>query len=151
MTRGSPIQPGFRWPISGANRLTRSSSSIQRAATSASVAPSPSGSVPPAAVQKPSDLVSSYLKALGTGDAQGALSMAAVTPTDTTMLTDEMLAKSTAGKLTDEMRVSINAGIPMGRPGTAEDVAGCALFLASDLSSYVTGSEVDVNGGSLIH
>ncbi|MFT4013522.1 MAG: SDR family NAD(P)-dependent oxidoreductase [Paracoccus sp. (in: a-proteobacteria)] len=57
----------------------------------------------------------------------------------------------TAGKLTDDMRASINAGIPMGRPGTAEEVAGCALFLASDLSSYVTGSEVDVNGGSLIH
>ena len=35
--------------------------------------------------------------------------------------------------------------------GTAEDVAGCALFLASDLSSYCTGTEVDVNGGSLIH
>jgi len=30
-------------------------------------------------------------------------------------------------------------------------VAGCALFLASNLSAYVTGSEVDVNGGSLIH
>lgn len=57
----------------------------------------------------------------------------------------------TAGKLTDEMRVTINAGIPMGRPGTAEEVAGCALFLASDIASYVTGSEVDVNGGSLIH
>lgn len=57
----------------------------------------------------------------------------------------------TGGKLTDDMRASINAGIPMGRAGTAEDVAGCALFLASDLSSYVTGSEVDVNGGSLIH
>ncbi|MDQ7776173.1 SDR family NAD(P)-dependent oxidoreductase [Paracoccus aminovorans] len=57
----------------------------------------------------------------------------------------------TAGKLTDEMRVTINAGIPMGRPGTADEVAGCALFLASELASYVTGSEVDVNGGSLIH
>lgn len=57
----------------------------------------------------------------------------------------------TAGKLTDEMRATINAGIPMGRPGTAEEVAGCALFLASDIASYVTGSEVDVNGGSLIH
>lgn len=57
----------------------------------------------------------------------------------------------TGGLLTDDMRVTINAGIPMGRAGTAEDVAGCALFLASDLSSYVTGSEVDVNGGSLIH
>ncbi|ARE42097.1 3-oxoacyl-[acyl-carrier protein] reductase [Rhodovulum sp. P5] len=57
----------------------------------------------------------------------------------------------TAGKLTDEMRAQVLAGIPMGRAGEADDVAGCALFLASSLSAYVTGSEVDVNGGSLIH
>ena len=57
----------------------------------------------------------------------------------------------TAGKLTEEMLAGINAGVPMGRPGRAEEVAGCCLFLASDLSSYVTGSEIDVNGGSLIH
>lgn len=57
----------------------------------------------------------------------------------------------TAGKLTDEMRAMVLDGIPMGRAGTADDVAGCALFLASDLSAYCTGSEVDVNGGSLIH
>ena len=57
----------------------------------------------------------------------------------------------TAGKLTPAMKEQILAGIPMGRVGEARDVAGCALFLASDLSAYVTGSEVDVNGGSLIH
>lgn len=57
----------------------------------------------------------------------------------------------TAGKLTNEMKAQILDGIPMGRVGEASDVAGCALFLASDLSAYVTGSEVDVNGGSLIH
>ena len=57
----------------------------------------------------------------------------------------------TGGKLTPEMMEQILAGIPMGRAGEASDVAGCALFLASDLSAYVTGSEVDVNGGSLIH
>lgn len=57
----------------------------------------------------------------------------------------------TAGKLTAQMRAQVLAGIPMGRAGTAQDVAGCCLFLASDLSAYVTGSEVDVNGGSLIH
>ncbi|WP_238367467.1 SDR family NAD(P)-dependent oxidoreductase [Mesobacterium pallidum] len=57
----------------------------------------------------------------------------------------------TAGKLTDEMRAQVLAGIPMGRAGEASDVAGCALFLASDLSAYCTGTEVDVNGGSLIH
>ncbi|SLN62905.1 3-oxoacyl-[acyl-carrier-protein] reductase FabG [Aquimixticola soesokkakensis] len=57
----------------------------------------------------------------------------------------------TAGKLTDAQRASVLEGIPMGRAGTALDVAGCALFLASDLSAYCTGTEVDVNGGSLIH
>lgn len=39
------------------------------------------------------------------------------------------------------------AGIPLGRAGTVEDVAGVTVFLASDLSSYVTGQIVDVNGG----
>ncbi len=57
----------------------------------------------------------------------------------------------TGGALTEAMTAQIIAGIPMGRVGQASDVAGCALFLASDLSAYVTGSEVDVNGGSLIH
>lgn len=57
----------------------------------------------------------------------------------------------TAGKMTEEMNEKVMAGIPMGRAGKAEEVAGCCLFLASDLSGYVTGSEVDVNGGSLIH
>lgn len=57
----------------------------------------------------------------------------------------------TAGRLTPEMKESILAGIPMGRVGEASDVAGCALFLASELSAYCTGTEVDVNGGALIH
>jgi NAD(P)-dependent dehydrogenase (short-subunit alcohol dehydrogenase family) len=57
----------------------------------------------------------------------------------------------TAGRLTPEMKEAILAGIPMGRVGDASDVAGCALFLASDLSAYCTGTEVDVNGGALIH
>jgi NAD(P)-dependent dehydrogenase (short-subunit alcohol dehydrogenase family) len=57
----------------------------------------------------------------------------------------------TAGKLTPDMMDGILAGIPMGRAGEASDVAGCCLFLASDLAAYCTGTEVDVNGGSLIH
>lgn len=57
----------------------------------------------------------------------------------------------TGGKLTPEMMDQILSGIPMGRAGEASDVAGCCLFLASSLSAYVTGSEIDVNGGSLIH
>jgi NAD(P)-dependent dehydrogenase (short-subunit alcohol dehydrogenase family) len=37
--------------------------------------------------------------------------------------------------------------IPMGRLGTADDVAGIALFLASDLSSYTSGAVVPADGG----
>lgn len=37
--------------------------------------------------------------------------------------------------------------IPMGRFGSTEDVADVVLFLASDLSRYVTGACIDVNGG----
>lgn len=36
---------------------------------------------------------------------------------------------------------------PLGRPGTAEDIVGPAIFLASDLSAYVSGSIVMVDGG----
>ena len=57
----------------------------------------------------------------------------------------------TGGKLTDEMRRDIIKGIPLGRLGDASDVAGIYLFLASDLSAYVTGAVIDVNGGMLIH
>jgi NAD(P)-dependent dehydrogenase (short-subunit alcohol dehydrogenase family) len=38
--------------------------------------------------------------------------------------------------------------IPMGRKGIVEDVGNCALFLASDLSSYVTGTTLHPDGGA---
>jgi NAD(P)-dependent dehydrogenase (short-subunit alcohol dehydrogenase family) len=50
-----------------------------------------------------------------------------------------------------EREAEVLKSIPMGRAGKASEVAGCCLFLASDLSTYVTGSEIDVNGGSHIH
>jgi NAD(P)-dependent dehydrogenase (short-subunit alcohol dehydrogenase family) len=57
----------------------------------------------------------------------------------------------TGGKLTPEMRADIIKGIPLGRLGDAADVANACLFLVSDLSSYLTGITLDVNGGMLIH
>ncbi|WP_434652156.1 SDR family oxidoreductase [Pseudomonas sp. R3-56] len=57
----------------------------------------------------------------------------------------------TGGLMQDERRHAIIEGIPLGRLGAAQDVANAALFLASDLSSYLTGTTLDVNGGMLIH
>lgn len=57
----------------------------------------------------------------------------------------------TGGLMQDERRHAIIEGIPLGRLGEAGDVANAALFLASDLSSYLTGITLDVNGGMLIH
>lgn len=57
----------------------------------------------------------------------------------------------TGGLMQDERRHAIIDGIPLGRLGEARDVANAALFLASDLSSYLTGITLDVNGGMLIH
>ncbi|MGZ0711855.1 SDR family NAD(P)-dependent oxidoreductase (plasmid) [Coraliomargarita sp. W4R53] len=47
----------------------------------------------------------------------------------------------------DSARAGIIAGIPIGRAGTVDDVAGAVLYLASDLAGFVTGQVIDVNGG----
>jgi NAD(P)-dependent dehydrogenase (short-subunit alcohol dehydrogenase family) len=57
----------------------------------------------------------------------------------------------TAGMMTPDKLAAIVAGVPLGRPGHADEVAGCVLFLASDLASYVTGTELSLHGGSHIH
>ncbi|MFC5302604.1 SDR family NAD(P)-dependent oxidoreductase [Azospira restricta] len=57
----------------------------------------------------------------------------------------------TSGKLDDAKKAEIAATIPLNRLGKADEIAGAYLFLASDLSSYITGAVIDVNGGMLIH
>lgn len=51
------------------------------------------------------------------------------------------------GKTLSWSKVDPKTYIPMGRYGTAEDIANAVLFYASDLSSYVTGDYMNVNGG----
>ena len=51
------------------------------------------------------------------------------------------------GPMSDAQRQAFAAAVPVGRIGTPDDVAGAFLFLASDLSAYVTGTVLDVNGG----
>jgi NAD(P)-dependent dehydrogenase (short-subunit alcohol dehydrogenase family) len=44
-------------------------------------------------------------------------------------------------------REAIIAGFPLGRIGQPVDVAGATVFLLSDLSSFITGSTITVDGG----
>ena len=54
-------------------------------------------------------------------------------------------------RATTRAKAEIAASVPLNRLGAADDVAGAYLFLASDLSAYITGAVIDVNGGMLIH
>jgi 3-oxoacyl-[acyl-carrier protein] reductase len=49
--------------------------------------------------------------------------------------------------LTDDQKVAINQGIPLGRVGTDVEIAHAVAFLASEEASYITGHTLDVNGG----
>jgi len=50
-------------------------------------------------------------------------------------------------KINDEFKKKLVENIPMNRLGSIKDVSNCALFLASDLSDYITGETIHVNGG----
>jgi 3-oxoacyl-[acyl-carrier protein] reductase len=51
------------------------------------------------------------------------------------------------GALPENVRQEWEKQIPLRRGGTPEDVAGVAVFLASDLAGYVTGQVVNCCGG----
>ncbi|HSM60572.1 MAG TPA: SDR family oxidoreductase [Longimicrobiales bacterium] len=55
-----------------------------------------------------------------------------------------------ASSLQGEERRRIEAGIPLGRVASAEDVAGPILFLCSPLGRHVTGEILNVNGGAVL-
>jgi 3-oxoacyl-[acyl-carrier protein] reductase len=49
--------------------------------------------------------------------------------------------------LPDKVKEELKTRIPLGRMGSARDVAAAVVFLASDEASYITGHVLDVNGG----
>lgn len=55
------------------------------------------------------------------------------------------------GMTAEEIASEDRSQVPLGRTGTTQDVAGVALFLASDLASYMTGQGLNVTGGMTMH
>ena len=51
----------------------------------------------------------------------------------------------------NEQRERILASIPLGRPGTPQDISNAAVFLASDAAGFITGVTLDVDGGLIRH
>ena len=49
-----------------------------------------------------------------------------------------------------DVRETLAGGIPIGREGTPEEVAGAVVFLASDAADYLVGEIIEVNGGQLM-
>lgn len=57
------------------------------------------------------------------------------------------IATAMTDALTDEQKERINATIPMGRMGSAEDIAAAAVYLSSAEAAYMTGQTLHINGG----
>lgn len=62
-----------------------------------------------------------------------------------------IMTRMNANAYDEAAKQALIDGIPLGRLGKPTDVAGACLYLASDLSSYVTGACLDINGGMHIH
>lgn len=60
------------------------------------------------------------------------------------------IASAMTDELNDKQREAILNKIPAGRLGKAQEVAACAIFLASEASGYVTGHTLNVNGGMVM-
>ncbi len=60
------------------------------------------------------------------------------------------ISSAMTDELNDKQREAILRKVPAGRLGTATEVAGCTVFLASDAAAYITGHTLNVNGGMLM-
>lgn len=60
------------------------------------------------------------------------------------------IATAMTDALNDDQKATISAKIPMGKMGTADDIASAVAFLASEEAGYVTGTTIHVNGGMVM-
>ena len=57
------------------------------------------------------------------------------------------IATDMTDALNDAQKQALLAQIPLGRLGSADDVAEAVVFLASSAAAYITGQVIEVNGG----
>lgn len=62
-------------------------------------------------------------------------------------ITPGFIATDMTEEMSGKAQEAMTEQIPLGRPGTSEDVAHAVIFLASDQSAYITGQVLGVNGG----
>jgi D-sorbitol dehydrogenase (acceptor) len=62
---------------------------------------------------------------------------------------DALFAKA-EGLQIGEKKKAVGLAVPLGRMGTPEDIAGAAVFLASDSSAYITAQTLNVDGGNVM-
>lgn len=60
------------------------------------------------------------------------------------------IATDMTAAMTPEAKTAMSGQIPLGRLGTPEDIAGLVAFLSSDLSAYITGQVLVVDGGMVM-
>ncbi len=61
--------------------------------------------------------------------------------------TDQARKAGVNEEMIEQTKVQVHGQIPMHRSGTVDEIAKSVLFLASDDSAYITGSELCVDGG----
>lgn len=88
--------------------------------------------------------ITSFTKSLALELAPNGIRVNAIAPETT-----ETLQVRPRVMVPEESQWMIPHWIPLGRYGTPDDAAGCALFLASNLSSWVTGTTVHMDGGAM--
>ena len=82
-----------------------------------------------------------FAKALAREVASDGITVNSVTP-------GIALTDIRGGVESEEVQKTLSEGIPMGRMAKPEEIAATICFLASKEAAYITGEEIDINGGS---